>query len=108
VANPTAVAAKGKEYPALVKRARAIGGRYSLGAAKVDRTLKLFVDILRKFKCGATFPITATVLARHGPVFKEYHAQNIEFAIHGLFHVDYSQLSRNEQRKHSYLGPQTA
>jgi hypothetical protein len=91
VANPTAVAAKGKGYPALVKRARAIGGRYSLGAAKVDRTLKLFVDILRKFKCGATFPITAT-----------------EFAIHGLFHVDYSQLSRNEQRKHSYLGPQTA
>jgi peptidoglycan/xylan/chitin deacetylase (PgdA/CDA1 family) len=100
VANFIAIAAKGKGYPALVKRARSIGARYGLGLAKMDRTLKLFVDILRKFECGATFPITASVLARHGSVVKKYQDQNIEFAIHGLFHVDYSQLSLREQNQH--------
>jgi hypothetical protein len=100
LANPVAIAAEGKGYSALVKRASAIGARYGLGLAKMDRTLQRFVDILQEFECGATFPITASVLARHGPVVEKYQARNIEFAIHGLFHVDYSQLSRNEQRKH--------
>ena len=100
MANPVAIAAEGKGYSALVKRASAIGARYGLGLAKMDRTLQRFVDILQEFECGATFPITASVLARHGPIVEKYQARNIEFAIHGLFHVDYSQLSRNEQRKH--------
>jgi peptidoglycan/xylan/chitin deacetylase (PgdA/CDA1 family) len=100
VANLIAIAAKGKGYPAIVKRARAIGGRYGLGAAKMDRTLRLFVDILRKFECGATFPITASVLARHRRLIEKYQAQNIELAIHGLFHVDYSHLSLPVQKGH--------
>jgi len=98
--NPLAIAAKGKGYSALVKRARSIGARYGLGVAKMDRTLQGFVDILQEFECGATFPITASVLARHAPLVQKYQMQNIEFAIHGLFHVDYSQLSQNEQNKH--------
>ena len=100
MANPLAIAAKGKGYSALVERARAIGARYSLGVAKMDRTLQGFVDILQEFECGATFPITASVLARHALLVQKYQTQNIEFAIHGLFHVDYSQLSRNEQSQH--------
>jgi peptidoglycan/xylan/chitin deacetylase (PgdA/CDA1 family) len=100
VTNPIAVAAKGKGYSALVKRARSIGERYGLGVARMDDALKMFVDVLQQFECGATFPITASVLARHGPVVKEYQAQNIEFAIHGLFHIDYSQLPRPEQSEH--------
>ena len=100
MANPIAIAAKGKGYSALVKRARAIGARYGPDLAKMDHSLQRFVDILQEFECGATFPITASVLARHGPVVEKYQAHNIEFAIHGLFHVDYSQLSRNEQLKH--------
>ncbi len=100
LANPIAIAAMGKGYSTLVKRARSIGGRYGLNIAKMDGTLNLFVDILQEFECGATFPITASVLARHGPVVRKYQAQNIEFAVHGLFHIDYSQLPGREQTGH--------
>jgi peptidoglycan/xylan/chitin deacetylase (PgdA/CDA1 family) len=100
LANPIAVAAKGKGYPALVNRARAIGRRYGLGPAKMDHTLRRFVEILEEFGCGATFPITASVLARHGLTIQKYQSHNIEFAIHGYLHVDYSQLSAEEQISH--------
>jgi peptidoglycan/xylan/chitin deacetylase (PgdA/CDA1 family) len=100
VANPVSIAAKGKGYSALFKRGRAISGRYGLTAAKMDRALELFVSTLQAYDCGASFPITASALARHGPVIEKYLAQNIEFAIHGLFHVDYSQLSSDDQYWH--------
>jgi peptidoglycan/xylan/chitin deacetylase (PgdA/CDA1 family) len=100
MANPVSIAAKGKGYSALFKRGRAISGRYGLTAAKMDRALELFVSTLQEYDCGASFPITATALARHGPVIEKYLAQNIEFAIHGLFHVDYSQLSSDDQYWH--------
>jgi hypothetical protein len=100
VANPIAIAAKGKGYSALAKRARAISERYGLTAAKMDRALRLFVSVLQDYDCGATFPITGSALACHGPVIQKYQAQNIEFAIHGLFHIDYSTLSLDEQANH--------
>lgn len=98
--NPVAIAAKGKGYSALIKRGRAIGGRYGLTTAKMDRALELFVNTLQAYDCGASFPITASALARHGSIIKKYQARNIEFAIHGLFHVDYSQLSSDDQCRH--------
>jgi peptidoglycan/xylan/chitin deacetylase (PgdA/CDA1 family) len=100
VTNPIAVAARGKGYSALFKRARAIGGRYGLTPAKMDRALKLFISILQDHDCGASFPITASALARHSSVVEKYQAQNVEFAIHGLFHVDHSQLSSDDQYRH--------
>jgi peptidoglycan/xylan/chitin deacetylase (PgdA/CDA1 family) len=66
----------------------------------MDNALNLLIDILRKFECGATLPVTASVLARHGQIIEKYQADNIEFAMHGLFHVDYSQLSLAEQKEH--------
>jgi peptidoglycan/xylan/chitin deacetylase (PgdA/CDA1 family) len=100
VANPVSIAAKGKGYSAFIKRGRAISERYGLTAAKMDRALELFVSTLQAYDCGASFPITASALARHGSIIKKYQAQNIEFAIHGLFHVDYSQLSSDDQSRH--------
>ena len=98
--NPVAIAAKGKGYSALIKRARAISDRYGFTAAKMDRALRLFVNTLQKYECGATFPITAAALARNGAMIEKYQAQNIEFAIHGLFHIDYSQLALSQQNVH--------
>jgi peptidoglycan/xylan/chitin deacetylase (PgdA/CDA1 family) len=66
----------------------------------MDGALKLFVKTLQKYGCGATFPITTAALARNGRVIEMYQAQNIEFAMHGLFHVDYSQLPLAEQNNH--------
>lgn len=100
MASPIAIAAKGKGYSALINRARAISKRYGLTAAKMDRALELFVSTLQEYDCGASFPITASALARHGPALEKYQAQNVEFAIHGLVHVDYSQLSFDDQYRH--------
>jgi peptidoglycan/xylan/chitin deacetylase (PgdA/CDA1 family) len=100
VTNPIAIAAKGKGYLALIKRGRAISGRYGLTPAKMDRALELFVSTLQAYECGASFPITASTLARHGSIIKKYQARNIEFAIHGLFHIDYSRLSSEDQYRH--------
>lgn len=98
--NPVAIAAKGKGYSALMKRARTISERYGFTVAKMDRALQLFVNTLQKYDCGASFPITAAALARHSPVIEKYQLDNIEFAIHGLWHIDYSQLSLVEQAEH--------
>jgi hypothetical protein len=100
VANPVSIAAKGKGYSALVKRARSINERYGFTATKMDRALELFTTVLHDYGCSASFPITASVLARHDSVVEKYQARNIEFAVHGLFHIDYSQLSMDEQNNH--------
>jgi hypothetical protein len=98
--NPLAVAVKGKGFSALFNRARAISRRYGFTSAKVDRALKLFTEVLGTYECGASFPITASVLRRSAHILEKYPAHDIEFAIHGLLHVDYSQLSLDEQDSH--------
>jgi peptidoglycan/xylan/chitin deacetylase (PgdA/CDA1 family) len=106
VAHPISIAAKGKGYSALFKRAHAISERYGLTPAKMDRALGLFISVLQDYDCGASFPITASALARHGAVIEKYQAQNIEFPIHGLFHVDYTKLTGSEQSRHIHQARQ--
>ena len=99
-ANPIAIAIKGKGAFALLRRARAIASRYGLRAAKMDHALVLLADTLQLFDCKATLPATAVALARHSTVANKYQAQGLEFAVHGLVHVDYTQLSLDDQRGH--------
>ncbi len=95
--GPVATAIQGKGLRGMMARARTITSRYGLTAGKMDRILSEFVDTLREFDCGATFPITTAALARSRGVVEKYQAQNIEFAVHGYYHVDHSQLSLDEQ-----------
>ena len=94
------LAARAKGPLALLGRARSITDHYSLTPAKMNRALRLFVQTLRRFDCGATFPITAVVLERNGDTISKYLKQNIEFAVHGYTHIDYSQLAPEEQLAH--------
>ncbi len=98
--NPLAVAVKGKGLPNLLKRSLAIGRRYGLTSARMDRQLGIFTRVLEAFDCGATFPLTASTLARSRGRLEKYQDQGIEFAIHGYHHVDYSQLSLDQQTEH--------
>ncbi len=66
----------------------------------MDHALQRFSEVLRQFDCGATFPITAVTLNRHGNVIAKYMSQNIEFAVHGYTHVDYSRLAPETQLAH--------
>jgi peptidoglycan/xylan/chitin deacetylase (PgdA/CDA1 family) len=98
--NPLAIAIKGKGIPALLSRIRTIISRYGLTGARMDRALAVLTDTLEPFGCKATLPATAVALARHRAIARKYQAQGIEFAVHGLVHVDYSQLSPDDQRTH--------
>jgi peptidoglycan/xylan/chitin deacetylase (PgdA/CDA1 family) len=95
-----AFAARAKGPFALLRRARIITKRYGLTPRKMDQALYLFTQILRRFDCGASFPVTTVALKRNSDTIVKYLDQNIEFAVHGYTHIDYSQLSSEEQLAH--------
>jgi peptidoglycan/xylan/chitin deacetylase (PgdA/CDA1 family) len=98
--NPITIAAGAKTPLALFQRAGSITRRYGFTAAQMDQALRRFSDVLRRFDCGATFPITAVTLKRHGAIISKYLSHNIEFAVHGFTHVNYAQLAPEAQRTH--------
>jgi peptidoglycan/xylan/chitin deacetylase (PgdA/CDA1 family) len=93
-------AAKAKGPLALLKRVRKIAGRYGLTPTKMDQALHLFAQTLAGLDCGASFPITAVALKRNSSTIARYLDQNIEFAVHGYTHIDYSRQALDEQLVH--------
>jgi peptidoglycan/xylan/chitin deacetylase (PgdA/CDA1 family) len=65
----------------------------------MDHALALLADILNSYDAKATLPATAVAVARHGEVASRHQGQSIELAIHGLVHIDHTQLSLDEQRE---------
>ena len=95
--NPLSIATKGKGIAGTAKRANAIRTRYGVTLFLMDRQISHFVQILEKFGGTATFPITATVLARAKGYARKYQDRKIEFALHGYTHVDHTNLTLGEQ-----------
>jgi peptidoglycan/xylan/chitin deacetylase (PgdA/CDA1 family) len=98
--NPIALAATAKGPFAVFKRARSLTSRYGLTPTKMEEALHLFAQTLGRFGCGASFPLTAVALKRNRATIARYLDQNIEFAVHGYTHIDYSRLSPEEQLTH--------
>jgi peptidoglycan/xylan/chitin deacetylase (PgdA/CDA1 family) len=94
------VAARAKGPLALWKRARNITSRYGLTPGKMDQALHQFAQMLRRFDCGGSLPLTAVALLRNSDTIAKYLDQNIEFAVHGYTHVDYGRLGPEEQLTH--------
>ena len=98
MSNPLEVALKGKGASAMIARGWTIARRYGLTSAKMDSGLDMLVKILGEFSCQATLPITAVALSRNPAIIHKLREQ--ELAIHGYTHVDYSQLSLEQQNDH--------
>jgi len=98
--NPITVAVRAKGPFAIFSRANKIIGRYGLTASQMYRALQHFSHILSQFDCGATFPITAVTLKRRHNGIKDILDRNIEFAVHGYTHVDYSLRTAEAQLHH--------
>ena len=92
-----AVAAKGKGASNLARRARAIGARYGIGPQRMERRLGAVLDIMDRFNCGATLPVTAAAVERNPHVIARYAELGIEFAVHGYYHVDHVGLAPADQ-----------
>jgi len=101
MSNPVEIAVKGKGLSNLLKRSLAIGRRYGVTPSRMEHALGRFAQVLEDFDCKATFPLTAWTLARSGGRLEKYQERDIEFAIHGYYHVDYSQLSLDQQLAHA-------
>jgi len=93
----TAVAGKGLQKT--LNRSRSIVRRYGLTPHKIERSLSYFTDILKSARCKATFPITCAALRRNSTILEKYPQGHIEYAVHGYYHVDHTQLSYAEQMK---------
>ena len=98
--KPLTTALTGKGPATLFKRVWTIGKRYGLTVVRMERSLAQLSQILRQFDCRATLAVTAVALPRNSAVIQECQAQGIEFAVHGYRHIDYTQLSLEEQCAH--------
>ncbi len=101
--NPISAAIEGKGPLNFLRRGLSIASRYGMTPDKMERSLAQFVATLRRFGCSATFPLTSVALQRSPHVISKYQAGDIEFAVHGYRHLDYSQLSQSKQRAHLTL-----
>lgn len=95
--GPVAIATRGKGALNLIQRAGAIGARYGLGPSRMERRLEAVLEAVRHFGCGATLPITAAAAERNPGVVARLAWEGIEFAVHGFYHVDHSELSGADQ-----------
>ena len=98
--NFIAFVARAKGPSVLLKRACSIARRYGFTPAKMDQALHLFVQTLGQFNCGASLPLTAVTLKRNSDAITKYLDQDIEFVVHGYTHIDYTQLTPQEQLAH--------
>jgi peptidoglycan/xylan/chitin deacetylase (PgdA/CDA1 family) len=96
--HPVAIAAKGKGTWNTVRRAGVIGSRYGISAHRMERRLATMLGLVERHGCSATLPVPAAVVERHAPVIARYATFGLEFAVHGLYHIDHTDLPAAEQR----------
>lgn len=84
--------------PAIVfKRLWSIIKRFGITQRRFQKYLTELVDIMKPFGSRPTLAITAKILERHSQMIKKMSDEGIEFAIHGYFHKDHSQMSYEQQ-----------
>lgn len=96
--GPVAIAIRGKGFSNFLRRSVKIARHYGLTPEKMSRALDQFTNLLHRFACPATFPVTSITLRRHPQWIQPYVEEGFEFAIHGYRHVDHAQLSLAEQQ----------
>jgi polysaccharide deacetylase len=95
--NPVTVAAEGKGARHVLRRAGAIAARYGAGPRRMERRIERMAELLAAAGSSPTLPITAAALGRHPAGVRRAAQLGVEFAVHGLHHVDHSLLSAPEQ-----------
>jgi len=84
----------------LIARLITILKHYGFSDKKFERVIKFYLDLLKKYNIQATFPVTADLLMKNDHMINSLIDDHIDFAVHGYNHIDYSQLSQNEQKAH--------
>jgi hypothetical protein len=97
--KPITVAASGKGVANLLRRTGAIAAGYGFSPRRMSGRLAAVHRLVEAYGSGATLPVTAAAAVRHPQVISLCARMGIEFAVHGYYHVDHSQLSREDQQE---------
>ncbi len=98
--NPIGTALRGKGLQTMLSRVGSITQRYGITHNKMASELIQLIELLKEFDCQATLPVTSTALARHQSLARKIQSEGLELAVHGYSHIDYSQLSLEQQIDH--------
>ena len=98
--NPIVVAARGKGFIPMLIRGGVIASRYGFTPEKIEVSFKALVDTIRTFNVPVTIPVTASALAANPSAVNRYAVERLEWAIHGLHHLDYSLMTLAHQVQH--------
>ncbi|MFX0204197.1 MAG: polysaccharide deacetylase family protein [Candidatus Hodarchaeota archaeon] len=71
-----------------------------MSSKKMQSNLDLYLAILQKYAVAPSFAITAKTLAKHPKLVDNIMKKDVEFAIHGYQHIDYTRLSDEQLSRH--------
>jgi peptidoglycan/xylan/chitin deacetylase (PgdA/CDA1 family) len=94
--NPVVVAARGKGARGAARRAAVIVRHYGVTTGRMEGAIDRFLRLLDEYDAPASFPVTGAALSRTSAVL-ERHAPDVEFPIHGYYHVDHALLPAEAQ-----------
>lgn len=66
---------------------------YGFTPRRFEKALQEFVQLARQYSFVPTFPVTACVVKRNIDVFQKVDSHSVDWAVHGLNHIDYTQLT---------------
>jgi peptidoglycan/xylan/chitin deacetylase (PgdA/CDA1 family) len=81
------------------ERAGQVASRFGLTAARMDRRLQAFADVVEQYGARPSLPITAAVLDRNPRVARRLQERGVELCVHSYVHNDLSQLPPPEQAR---------
>ncbi len=82
----------------LTRRVPKIVSRYGFDGQKLRKNIFSMVEDCNRFYVCPTLPVTGQVVGKYPDFFQQFDESQVEFAIHGYFHQDYTRLSVQEKR----------
>ncbi len=80
-------------------RALQVGARFGITAARMEKQLGTYADVVEAYGASPSLPITAAVLDRNPHVAHGLISRGVELCVHSLVHNDLSDLSPDTQRE---------
>ena len=90
---------KYRDVDNLKQRMYKIWRRYGISGNRMRGNIRAFVHTLNRYDIVPTFPTTARVLINHRKYFRSFPSEEVEFAIHGYYHQDYTMLPPRERKE---------
>ena len=84
----------------IVKRFLELFKHYGIRAGRFEKALNGFIDLMQKNAIIPTFPVTANVVRKNALVFQSINKSEVDWAVHGLDHIDYTRISFKTAQSH--------